>query len=45
MIKQSENEKLEIYYEHILQLTNCFQHQTYDSLLTTFFRAGLHPYL
>jgi hypothetical protein len=37
MIKQGKSEKVEIYYEHILQLTNCVHHQTYDSLLTTFF--------
>ncbi len=45
MIKQGENEEVEVYYEHISQLTNCFQHQTNDSLLTTFFWVGLHPYL
>jgi hypothetical protein len=45
MINQSEDEKLEVYYECILKLTNCLQHQVEDSLLITFFRGNLQPYL
>jgi len=36
---------VEIYYECILKLANCLQHQANNNLLTTFFRACLQPYL
>jgi len=35
--KQGNDEKVEVYYEWILKLTNCFQHKSDDNLLTTFF--------
>jgi hypothetical protein len=41
VIKQGGNEKVGVYYERILKLTNYLQHQAYDSLLTTFFRTCL----
>ncbi len=44
IIKQGGGKKAEVYYECILKLVNCFEHQAYDSLLTTFFRLGLQPY-
>jgi len=37
VVKQGREEKVEIYYEHILKLTNCLQHQVDESLLTIFF--------
>ncbi len=45
VIKQGNNEKVEVYYEQILKLANCFQQKVDDNLLTTFFRARLVPYL
>jgi hypothetical protein len=39
VIKQGGDEKVAIYYERILKLTNCFQHKKDNSLLTTFFQA------
>jgi hypothetical protein len=44
VIKQGGDEKVEVYYEHILKLANYFQHQTYDNLLTIFFWTCLQPY-
>jgi TorA maturation chaperone TorD len=44
VIKQGGHEKVEVYYECILKLANCLQHQVDDNLLTTFFRACLQPY-
>jgi hypothetical protein len=38
MIKQCENEKVEVKYERILKLANCLQHQINDNLFTTFFQ-------
>jgi hypothetical protein len=43
VIKQGGDEKVKVYYEHILKLANCLQHQEDDSLLTIFFRIGLQP--
>jgi hypothetical protein len=37
MIKQGGDEKVEVYYEHMLKLANCLQHQANDKLLTIFF--------
>jgi hypothetical protein len=37
VIKQGGDEKVEVYYECILKLANCLQHQANDNLLTTFF--------
>jgi len=44
-IKQGGDKKVEAYYERILKLANCLQHQANNNLLTTFFRARLQPYL
>jgi hypothetical protein len=41
VIKQGRDEKVEIYYERILKLTNCLQHKKDNNLLTIFFQAGL----
>jgi len=45
VIKQIMDEKVEVYYEHILKLTNYLNHKAYDNLLMTFFRTKLVPYL
>jgi len=45
VIKQKNDEKVEVYYEQILRLANCLQHKMDNNLLTTFFRVGLVPYL
>ncbi len=37
VIKQGNNEKVEVYYERNLKLANCLQHKVNDNLLTTFF--------
>jgi hypothetical protein len=37
VVKQGE-ENVEVYYERILKLTNYFQHQVDDNLLTIFFK-------
>jgi hypothetical protein len=37
MIKQGGDKKVEVYYERIFKLTNYFQHQVDDNLLTDFF--------
>jgi hypothetical protein len=39
VIKQGGDEKVEVYYERILKLTNYLQHQKDDNLLTTFFQT------
>jgi hypothetical protein len=44
VIKQGNDKKVEVYYERILKLANCFQHKV-DNLLTIFFQARLVPYL
>ncbi len=36
---------MEVYYEHMLKLTNYLQHQINDSMLTIFFQTRLQPYL
>ncbi len=36
---------VEVYYEHLLKLTNYLQVRTTNVFLTTVFRAGLLPYL
>ncbi len=36
VIKQGNDEKVEVYYERILKLANCLQHKVDDNLLTTF---------
>ncbi len=45
VIKQGGDEKVEVYYEYILKLTNYLQHQPKDNLLITFFQTSLQPYL
>jgi hypothetical protein len=37
VIKQGGDKKVEVYYELILKLVNCFHHQAYDNLVTLFF--------
>jgi len=37
VIKQTLNEKVEVYYECILKLANCLNHKANNSLFTTFF--------
>jgi hypothetical protein len=45
VIKQAKNKKVEVYYEYILKLANYLNHKVDNSLLTTFFRIKLVPYL
>jgi hypothetical protein len=45
VIKQGNNEKVEVYYEWILKLANYLQHKRDNGLLTTFFQVRLIPYL
>jgi len=45
VITEGSDEKVDIYYERILKLVNCFQHKADNSLLTTFFRVGLVSFL
>jgi hypothetical protein len=45
IIKQNVDDHVEEYYEQILTLVKSLQHQVDDHLLTTFFEAGLLPYL
>jgi hypothetical protein len=45
VIKQGNDEKVEVYYEWILKLANYLQHKQDDGLLTTFFQVKLIPYL
>jgi hypothetical protein len=44
-MKHEKNERVEVYYEKLLKLTNSLQHMTTYSFLTTIFRFGLQPYL
>ncbi len=44
-MKQEKNEKVEVYYERLLKLTNSLPHMTTYSFLTIIFRFGLQPYL
>jgi hypothetical protein len=44
-MKQENNERMEVYYERLLKLSNIFQHMTTNSFLTTIFKFGLQPYL
>ncbi len=37
VIKQGNNEKVEVYYERFFKLANYLQHKVNDNLLTTFF--------
>jgi hypothetical protein len=45
VIKQAPFEKMEVYYERIMKLVNCLNHTVDNSLLMTFFRTKLVPYL
>ncbi len=45
VIKHNSDKKVQVYYEWILKLANCLQHNVDDNLLTTFFRTKLVPYL
>ncbi len=44
-MKQKKNEKVEVYYERLLKLTNSLPHMTTYSFQTIIFRSGLQPYL
>jgi len=44
-MKQEKNERVEVYYERILKLTNNLQYMTINGFLTTIFRSRLQPYL
>jgi hypothetical protein len=44
-MKQEKNERVEVYYEKLLKLTNILQHKTTDNFLTIVFKFGLYPYL
>ncbi len=45
VIKQTSDEKGEVYNEHILKLANYLHHKANNNLFTTFFQVGLVPYL
>ncbi len=45
MIKQGKDEKVKIYYERMLKLTNNLQHWANYSLLISFFQIGLWSYI
>jgi hypothetical protein len=44
-MKQEKNEKVKVYYERLLKLTNSLQLRTTYNLLITIFKYGLQPYL
>jgi hypothetical protein len=44
-MKQNNNERVEVYYERLLKLTNSLQHTTINGFLTTIFKSKLQPYL
>jgi hypothetical protein len=44
-IQQQTTERVKVYYEHILKLTNSLHVKVIDVFLTTIFRACLLPYL
>ncbi len=44
-IQQQTTKHVEVYYEHLLKLTNCLHVRTTYVFLTTIFRASLLPYL
>jgi hypothetical protein len=44
-MKQDKNERVEVYYERLLNLVNNLQHRTTNNFLTTIFRFGLQLYL
>jgi hypothetical protein len=45
MFKQDHMEKMEVYYEHLMKLTNNLQKKTTNSILTTMLKFDLQPYL
>jgi hypothetical protein len=45
IIKQTPDEKVEVYYERILKLANYLNHKTNDSLFITLLWTKLVPYL
>jgi hypothetical protein len=45
MFKQDHMEKMEVYYEHLMKLTNNLQIKTTNSFLSTMFKFDLKPYL
>jgi hypothetical protein len=44
-MKHENNERVEIYYEILLKLANCLQHNTTNNFLAIVFRSRLQPYL
>jgi hypothetical protein len=44
-IKSKDNEREEVYYERILQLTNCLYIKPINTYLTIAFKVGFHPYI
>jgi len=44
-MKHENNERVEIYYEILLKLANCLQHNTKNNFLAIVFRSRLQPYL
>jgi hypothetical protein len=45
VIKQGGDEKVGVYYEHILKLANYIQHQVNNSLLNMFTTISLNSYI
>lgn len=45
MFKQDHMEKMEVYYEHLMKLTNNLLKKTTNSILITMFKFDLQPYL
>jgi hypothetical protein len=43
-MKQDKNERVEVYYERLLKLTNNLQHKTIDNSIITIFRSRLQTY-
>jgi hypothetical protein len=41
-MKQKKNERVEVYYERLLKLTNSLQHETIDNLLTLVCEEGIY---
>jgi hypothetical protein len=44
-MKQEKNERVEVYYERLLKLTNSLQHRIINNFLIIIFIFGLQPYL
>jgi hypothetical protein len=44
-LQQQVGEWAKVYYEHLLQVTNCLHVRTINVFITTIFRTSLLPYL